>query len=692
MRTLFQPSETVTERERARGLKALKFQTIAASGADGLASGGFLAAFALILGASNLHIGIMTAIPFIMQPVQLLAVVAVERFRRRKAIAVPSHFAAYLAWTPIALIPFLIDVPNPGAVTLLLCFIAVRGAATAFVNTSWTSWLRDVAAGSALGGFFAQRLRTATITAAVTGLAAALFIDWWKGAVPESQVIFGYSYAILLGSILLGFGSVGMMARIPEPAMARGEGPRPSVFRTLLAPLRDSNYASLIRYLFLWNFVVYLAVPFLAVYMLTKLELSLLVVVGMGVWSQLANVLFLRVWGPFADRFGSKVILSLCSSLYFLVILGWTFTTMPDAHALTIPLLVLLHSLIGIASAGINVSTTTLRMKLAPQAQSTAYLTAASLAVNLGAGISPLIGGAFVDFFSVRRFEILIEWVDPERAFSFPAVFLTGYDFLFAIAFFLGLLTQAFLARIKEEGEVDSEVVMNRLLNQTRENLRSLNVVPGLGAVAQFPIAGLRYIPHFPGLDVAASVTAYQLASSTKDAVEAVARGRATARQVRLGVGRAVARVGSRSRDAARQGTALAVGAAQGAIDAAAEAGIGSGRVIQATVSGTIEAVTEVGADPIEALQGAVQGAMQGADNTRLRVGAVVTHSIRAARLSAPQIGLSEQEAAKVAAQAAIQAAESLPAESQTQVKEAALQELILEPENPPESQEETGP
>ncbi len=663
--------------QRKSGMRALKFQTIAASGADGLASGGFLAAFALILGASNLHIGIMTAIPFIMQPVQIVAVVVVERFRKRKAIAIPSHFIAFAAWVPIALLPFIINVPNPGAVTLLLFFIAIRGVATAFVNTSWTSWLRDIAAGDAIGGFFAQRLRIATITAAITGLAAALYIDWWQGAVAESEVIFGYSYAILLGSILLGFGSVGMMARIPEPPMAPVAGVKPSVFRTLSAPLRDGNYVQLVRYLFVWNFVVFLAAPFFTVYMLTKLELSLLIVVALGVWSQLSNVFFLPVWGPLADRFGSKVILSICSSLYFLVILGWTFTTMPDSHFLTMPLLILLHSLIGIASAGINVASTTLRMKLAPTGQATAYLTAASLAASAGAGIGPLLGGAFVDFFSVRHFEIVVEWVDPSRIVTFPAVFLTGYDFLFAIAFFLGLITQGFLAAIKEEGEVESDVVMSRLLNQTRENLRALNVVPGLGTFAQFPIAGLRYLPRIPGLDVAASVTAYQLAASTRDAIEAVSRGPATARQVRTGVGRAVARAGRGSRHVARQGTTLAVGAAQGAVAAAFSAGVSSGRIIQAAVSETIEVVTEAGADPIDALRGAVIGAISGGTSTPLRSRAVARHAIRAARQSAPRLGLSQQQAANHAAQAAIQAAKQLDAESQAQVKEAALQELI---------------
>ena len=61
-----QPSPELTDEVRQRGLKALTFQAIAAAGADGLMSGGFLAAFALLIGASNFHIGILTALPFMM--------------------------------------------------------------------------------------------------------------------------------------------------------------------------------------------------------------------------------------------------------------------------------------------------------------------------------------------------------------------------------------------------------------------------------------------------------------------------------------------------------------------------------------------------------------------------------------------------------------------------------------------------
>ena len=98
----------------------------------------------------------MAAIPSIVQPLQIAAVILVERLRMRKIVAVPAYFAAYASWVPVGLIPFVIEVPHAGAVTLLLFFTAIRSVANAFVSTSWTSWLRDLVPADSMGDFFAQ--------------------------------------------------------------------------------------------------------------------------------------------------------------------------------------------------------------------------------------------------------------------------------------------------------------------------------------------------------------------------------------------------------------------------------------------------------------------------------------------------------------------------------------------------------
>ena len=71
-----------------------------------------------------------------------------------------------------------------------------------------------------MGKFFAQ-----TIASAVRG---SLRPSTSTGG--RRREIFAYSYAMLFGSVVLGFGAVGFMARMPEPKMVVPAGERPSVF------------------------------------------------------------------------------------------------------------------------------------------------------------------------------------------------------------------------------------------------------------------------------------------------------------------------------------------------------------------------------------------------------------------------------------------------------------------------------
>ena len=346
-------------------------------------------------------------------------------------MAVVAHFVTHALWIPIALVPVFIGVPSGAAVSVLLVLVGVRGIANAFYTNTWLSWLRDFVPQEILGRFFSRRQVAATLAMAAVGLAAAFFIDTWRDQAGETDVVFGYTFAYLFGSVVLGWTAVGLISFIPEPLMRVQEGPKLPFRRILSAPFKDRNYRKLINFLFFWNVASQMAIPFFSVYMLTKLDIPLFGVIALGVLSQVARIVFARVWGPFADRFGSKVVLSLSTSLYLLVFLGWTFTASPDRYSLTVPLLVVLHIFAGIATAGINLTDMTLRMKLAPRDQAPAYLTGASLAINLGSGVSPLIGGFLADFFSARELSISFGWNEPARSVVFAPVSLSGFDFLF---------------------------------------------------------------------------------------------------------------------------------------------------------------------------------------------------------------------------------------------------------------------
>jgi MFS family permease len=464
------------------------------------------------------------------------------------------------------------------------------------------------------------------------------------------------------------------MSFIPEPQMAAPTGPTPSLGRSITAPFKDGNFRTLINFLFLWNAASQLAIPFFSVYMLAVLEMPLSLVIELGVLSQLSRIVFVRVWGPFADKFGSKVVLSLSTSLFLLVFLGWIFVASPDTHILTLPLLGGLHIFAGVATAGINLTNMTLRMKMAPREQATAYLTGASLAINLGSGISPLIGGFLADFFSVRQLTFTVGWTAPTGTFTFAPIRLAGFDFLFLAAFVMGLFTINILAAIREEGEVDRQVVLDELLGEARESFRNMSTVPALGFVS----LPYNYLRHVPGMDVAVGVTAYQIASSARGAVSAVSRGRAAVRDVAEQVGNVVTYTANQVSDVGelgeRQVTDIARHATRGAIHALDEASHDLGNVAKGAVLGTVKALSRTTTSPFRVIREIGYGAVQGAGEVGVDVGQAATETIEGAREAAQELGISEDEAAARATEGVLAAAESLGPEAVAEVQNVLME------------------
>jgi len=673
---LFRPKPTISDEDVATGVRWLTWEGMASLGLFSITTSGFLAAFALILGANNLQIGVLAAIPFLTQPLQIAAIPLVERVRQRKLISVAAYVPAQLLWIPIALIPVFLDVPSGAAVSVLLGLMAFRGILVAVTNCSWNSWIRDLVPQQLLGRVFARRQAMATLTAMVFGLLAAFFVDYWQDHASAGYEELGYTYALLFGAVFLGLASPLFMSRMPEPLMQPPTGPQPSLFSSLTAPFRDPNYKYLLRFLFLWGLAVNLATPFFAVYMLQRLGLPLTAVLGFTVLSQAANIAFTQVWGNLADRFGLKAVLSLCVSLYLLVILGWTFTTMPERYFMTIPLLAILHILAGIAAAGVSLTTSTIGLKVAPKGQATSYLAGAALAISLGSGLGPLLGGYLADFFSVRELSMNLTWIDPGRSINLTTLNFSGFDFLFVIAFVLGLATLPILAAVREEGEASREMVLESLYAPMRSLSRPMSSVPLLNFLGQFPFGHLSRL-RFPGLDVAMGVTGYQIAALAKAATVSVARGKKAVDRIARPLEESLLKSWKASAGAHEQGSQVARQAARGAMHAISETDLDIRQTAYDVMLAVVGSLQQVKVDLQDSIEGAAYGIVRGAGEAGADVGQASVQAVEAAKEAARRVGLSEKMAASEAARGALEAAESLGPEALSRVKEGLPQDLL---------------
>ncbi len=646
---IFRTKSNITDDELRRGLRAVSAEGFASLSMASVVTSGILTAYALALGANNFQIGVLAAIPFLLNPLQIPVVLLVERLRRRKVVAFAAWAPATLMWIPIALIPFFLKTPGAPAVAALLVLMCARYALVAAATCAWHSWLRDFVPQAIMGSFYSRLMARASVASIVFGLAGAYFIQWrQERSAPEDAAI-AYSFVLLAGFILFAAASPLFMLRVPEPTLDSPEGSTPGLRPLLRRPLQDANYRRLLTFLFLWGLAINLAVPFFTIYMLNRLGFPLVAVIALNTLAQVAHMLFIGAWGALADKFGSKAVLSASASLYALVILGWTFTTMPGVHALTMPLVVVLQIFAGVALAGVTLTAGTIGLKLSPPGEATPFLAMASLASSFGAGIGPLIGGRLIDYFSVRGLTLTFGWTDPDSTLNLSAVNITGEDFLFVIAFLLGLFTVRLLAAVKEEGSAERDAVLEELISPTRELTRSLGSMPGARVLTTFPYASMR---RMPGLDVAIGVTAYQLAATMRAAALGAATGRATASGVSTLVGGALGDVVGQSARLRDVGGEVARHAVRGAM-LAADASVDVGALARGAVTGAVR--TLKGTPPLEAIRGAVRGALEGAEEAGVGAASAVQSAVEAAVAIATELAVPREQAEREARDAAEQ-------------------------------------
>jgi MFS family permease len=452
-----------------------------------LSFGTFLIAFAVELGATNFPIGLFAAIPHLVQIAHIPGVYLVERLRNRRLIAVVAGVFS----RPMLLLTAAAGLVADHELALVLFGLGIGGRYFfgGIVGCAWNGWIRDVVPARSMGRVFAERLMLMTLVGSMLALLAGILVDHWTAwtGLPTR-----HAYAVLLGSAFVaGIFSIYSMAKIPEPRMAENAGP--FRLRTMLArPLRDRNFRRLIIFLGAWNFAINLAAPFFAVHMLKRLQLDLTVIVALTVVSQAANIVVMRTWGQIADRFSNKSVLAVCGPLFIVCIFAWTLTSYPDRHAFTIPLLIAIHVLAGISTAGVTLASGTIGLKLAPAGEATAYLATTSLVNSAAAGLAPIIGGLCADFFLEREISLVIKWTAPAGELVLEAIHLQKWDFFFITAGIIGLYSIHRLALVREVGEVSERMVLAELALGARRAIRSLSTIAGLRQATEFPLDALR--------------------------------------------------------------------------------------------------------------------------------------------------------------------------------------------------------
>ncbi len=416
-----------------------------------LTAGPILIALALMTGASNALIGYMVALPILSNLAQFPGAYLTEKIRKRKLVCTSISMLGrisffFIAW--IALFPKM-----SGASYLLAFLYTIRYFASSLAGSAWNSWMKDLIPSQTLGRFFSKRLTMMIAASLISSLLIAFALKFWN----LSDNIF---YAILaLMAFLLAIYSAYVYYRIDEPPMEE-DLYEEHFLHKIKKVFYDHNFLLLMLFLGFWNFSINLAVPFFSVYILEQLHLSVSFILILVSISQISSIFVMNAWGKLADMFSNKSVLLLTCPLYILSIFLFLFTSSTNS-TITMPLLVCIYILIGISQSGVTLATGNITLKLAPKGKASIYLSVNGMVNAFMAGIAPIIGGLFADFFIDKKISLIVNWSSPTATKDYHLLVIQHWDFFFFLSAILAFLSLSMLKAVKEEGEANEKIVIS---------------------------------------------------------------------------------------------------------------------------------------------------------------------------------------------------------------------------------------
>ena len=482
------PVPQVDDEGLRRGLRAFQNDGVCSQVRDSLLSGPLLVGYALLLGASNVGVGALSALGPATQVLQLPTVALIERWRTRKAICWWAAFVARVTWLGVLVVPWALP-PAARPVGLFALLLAASALGTVS-GAAWNPWIRDFLPEDLRNRAFARRIAIATTIGAVLSLLAGLAVEELGSSLGSD--VGGYVVVLGAGAAAALLGLL-FLARIPEPSMPPAtHRPWRDIVR---APLRNHEFRSLVAFLATWTFAVNLSTPFFTVYLLRRLHLPMAVVIAFAVLSQLTAALVVRAWGAMADRFSTRAVLRVSCAVFLLAVACWPVVGQAGAPWLMIGGLTVIHILSGLSTAGVNLASSTVAMELAPRGAAAGYLATNALITGAASALAPILGGLSADWLETQRLSVTLAWtstVGTGEGLALP-VAMHGLDFLFLATVVVGLYAIHRILGVSARTTARRREVLGALFVEMRDQmpqpLRAITTVPTVRDLVYFPFS-----------------------------------------------------------------------------------------------------------------------------------------------------------------------------------------------------------
>jgi MFS family permease len=418
-----------------------------------LLSGNIITLYLLKLGGGNFLIGLASSFMYTAYLAMLLGRQLAPRWGMTHLMGW-FWVARYLFMLPMLFAPLAAAAGLRGlSYGLILASVLGFNTARGIAMTGYNPILGEIASERDRGAFLAQNQAIQHAVTVALGVAMALVLGWRSSlAVYNAFIVIGMATGLWGARLIFGF---------PEPA--RGQGPGEKLWRGLTESLRQRTFRRFILLYFFTSLSIYMAVPFLVVYVKQVYALTDSQVVYLTVVGSLGAVLMALASGFMIDRLGAKPLYFVFTSILTLTLLPIVIS--PPVRAgvgvwLFAAALFLFNNMgqFGILNASQTYFLAAIRREERLNLGVIYYMT-----LGVAGGIGSLLGGAILD------------WLGT----FFPAALSFRVYFGLCAGIFLVLL--AFITRLENLGAYPLADALGMIFSP--RDLRAISLLNRLGRI-----------------------------------------------------------------------------------------------------------------------------------------------------------------------------------------------------------------
>lgn len=345
-----------------------------------------------VFGIGKTYYGIITALPFLSNALQLFLMPLLASRWSARSISLSFGWANLVVWMAmIAHLPWFPQDDAKAAGRLLFAYLAVSSLFGALGGVGWTSWIQEWVPRRIRGKYFGFRNRVCNLANVSFLLLVGMVIERMENSVSGYMAVFSVAALLRMVGFYFQHSIRARQSLADTPAKGGWLGQLSRMAREQ-AFLRFVLFSAGMTFLF--NFTG----PFGPVFMYEQLHLSVHQVTVLTVCATLTGAFSWPIWGYFCDRYGNKPVIIASILLWETQNFLWVIITPQFAWVLY-----LMWLWGGLTSTGYFLGNFNMLLKLIPREGKTTGISINLAVTSLAAAVGPILAGGILDWVNLHQ-------------------------------------------------------------------------------------------------------------------------------------------------------------------------------------------------------------------------------------------------------------------------------------------------